>query len=409
MELGHICEMIVDCEHKTAPTQETGNPSIRTPNIGRGHFILDNVNRVSDETYKLWTRRAVPKAGDLIMAREAPVGNVAMIPKGLQPCLGQRTLLIRCDKSKVDPRYLVYLLIGPDVQATIQGMTNGVTVPHLNMEDIRTLPLPDLPPLCTQRKIAAILSAYDDLIENNTRRIKILKEMAQAIYREWFVHFRFPGHEGVKMVETELGLVPEGWEVIDLHDTVAYINRGVSPKYDKLSGQIVINQKCIRDNKLNLEQARRHSTHYGKEKAVKFGDVLINSTGIGTLGRVAQVYQDLEDCTVDSHITIARPNDYVQVDYFGMYLISLQSYFDRMGTGATGQTELSRQAISDARFLLPPMPIQTDYGLIVSPMRKASINFQERNAVLSRTRDLLLPKLVSGELDVSEMEVAVNE
>ena len=128
MELHAICELIVDCEHKTAPTQEVGYPSIRTPNIGRGYFTLDGVNRVSEETYRLWTRRAVPQSGDLIMAREAPVGNVAMIPQGLQPCLGQRTLLIRPDRSKVEPAFLSYFLNGPDVQCLIHAKTNGSTV-----------------------------------------------------------------------------------------------------------------------------------------------------------------------------------------------------------------------------------------------------------------------------------------
>ena len=140
MELRDLCELIVDCEHKTAPTLEIGYPSIRTPNVGRGYFILDGVNNVSEEIYRLWTRRAAPVAGDLIMAREAPVGNVAIIPPGLQPCLGQRTLLIRPDRKKVDPAYLTYLLLGEEVQGTIHGLTNGVTVPHLNMEDVRTLP-----------------------------------------------------------------------------------------------------------------------------------------------------------------------------------------------------------------------------------------------------------------------------
>ena len=121
MQLLDICELIVDCEHKTAPTQERGYPSIRTPNIGRGRFILEGVNRVSEETYQLWSRRAVPQPGDLIMAREAPVGNVAMIPPGLQPCLGQRTLLIRPDHSKVDPSFLNYLLNGPHIQGSIHA------------------------------------------------------------------------------------------------------------------------------------------------------------------------------------------------------------------------------------------------------------------------------------------------
>ena len=107
-----VCEHIVDCEHKTAPTQETGYPSIRTPNIGRGRLILDGANRVSEETYRTWSRRAIPKAEDLILAREAPIGNVAIIPKNLKVCLGQRTVLIRPDKNKVVPMFLVYLMLG---------------------------------------------------------------------------------------------------------------------------------------------------------------------------------------------------------------------------------------------------------------------------------------------------------
>ena len=105
--LNDVCELVIDCEHKTAPIQETGYPSIRTPNIGKGRLILENVNRVSDEIYKKWTKRAVPQAEDLVLAREAPVGNIAIIPKNLKVCLGQRTVLIRADKRKVNPHYLV--------------------------------------------------------------------------------------------------------------------------------------------------------------------------------------------------------------------------------------------------------------------------------------------------------------
>lgn len=130
MRLLDVCELIEDCEHKTAPKQETGYPSIRTPNIGPGYFILDNVNRVSEETYRLWTKRVIPKPGDLIMAREAPVGNVAMIPTGLQLCLGQRTLLIRPDRSKVEPAFLNFFLNGPHIQGMIHAKTNGATVAH---------------------------------------------------------------------------------------------------------------------------------------------------------------------------------------------------------------------------------------------------------------------------------------
>ena len=140
-----MCELIVDCEHKTAPTQDIGYPSIRTPNIGKGRLILDGVNRVSDATYRAWTQREVPKPGDLILAREAPIGNVAIIPPGLEVCLGQRTVLIRANRTKLNPQYLTYLMLGDEIQGKILSISNGATVHHLNMKDIRELEMPPIP------------------------------------------------------------------------------------------------------------------------------------------------------------------------------------------------------------------------------------------------------------------------
>jgi len=130
------------CEHKTAPVQAQGHACIRTPDIGRGRLILDGVNRVSDETYREWAQRKEPTAGDLILAREAPIGNVAIVSNGLKVCLGQRTVLIRADRAKVLLEYLVYLMLGDQIQGRIQSQSNGATVHHLNMKDIRGLALP---------------------------------------------------------------------------------------------------------------------------------------------------------------------------------------------------------------------------------------------------------------------------
>ena len=133
-QLKDVCSLIIDCEHKTAPIQEIGYPSIRTPNIGKGRLILEGVNRVSEEIYQAWTKRAIPEADDLILAREAPIGNVAIIPKNLKVCLGQRTVLIRPDKNKVNSQYLCYLLLGDEVQGKIKSVSNGATVHHLGCD-----------------------------------------------------------------------------------------------------------------------------------------------------------------------------------------------------------------------------------------------------------------------------------
>ena len=166
MKLLDACELIVDCPHSTAKDEGSGYPLIRTPNIGRGRLKLDGVHRVSYETYCSRNVRTVPQVGDLILAREAPVGNVAIIKEGQHVCLGQRTVLIRPDKSIVEPDFLVYYLLSPKMQHLLLSSANGATVSHLNMADIRKLEI-DLPDLDIQKRIGSILSSIEDKIANN--------------------------------------------------------------------------------------------------------------------------------------------------------------------------------------------------------------------------------------------------
>lgn len=220
--LSDVCEFIVDCLHSTAPTQPQGYPLIRTPNIGKGRLVLDDVYYVSDETYRIWTQRAVPQPNDLILAREAPAGNVAIVKDGQQVCLGQRTVHLRPDPQIADPDFLCYLLLSPEHQALLLSAETGATAKHVNMKDIRKLPLLYLPEMTVQKRIASILSAYDDLIENNRRRIELLEQAARLLYKEWFVHFRFPGHEHVKIFDG----IPERWERKQFKDVCETVGGG---------------------------------------------------------------------------------------------------------------------------------------------------------------------------------------
>jgi type I restriction enzyme, S subunit len=174
--LDEVCDLIVDCEHKTAPVQELGYPSIRTPNIGKGRLLLENVNRVSEEIYKLWTKRAIPQSSDLVLAREAPVGNVAIIPDDLKICLGQRVALIRPNKSKIKPYYLLFLLLSSGIQDRLLGLSNGATVHHLNMKDIRNLKLPVIHSLEIQDEFDSIVSKQYELIATLTEQNQNLEQ-----------------------------------------------------------------------------------------------------------------------------------------------------------------------------------------------------------------------------------------
>jgi len=178
--LDSLCELIVDCEHKTAPTQETGYPSIRTPNIGKGELILQNVNRVSYETYIQWTRRAIPKAGDLILAREAPAGNIAVIPENIEVCLGQRTVLLRPKKDRLISKYLAYLILSKEVQEILLSHSTGATVQHINMKDIRAFKIYNLSDLKEQISVVQKL----DALKSETKKLEVLYQKKIADLEE---------------------------------------------------------------------------------------------------------------------------------------------------------------------------------------------------------------------------------
>ncbi|HEY8688656.1 MAG TPA: restriction endonuclease subunit S [Chitinophagaceae bacterium] len=188
--LDSLCELIVDCEHKTAPTQETGYPSIRTPNIGKGVLILEGVNRVSEKTYNEWTRRAIPQADDLILAREAPAGNIAVIPENVKVCLGQRTVLIRPKKNKLISKFLAHLILSKDVQEQLLSHSTGATVEHINMKDIRAFKIYNLSPLTEQQTIVqnleALLTETQKLEAIYQQKINDIEELKKSVLQKAF-------------------------------------------------------------------------------------------------------------------------------------------------------------------------------------------------------------------------------
>ena len=374
---------------------------IRGGDIRDGRIAVDELRTITRSVSDQY-KRTLLRGGELLVSLVGNPGAVAMVPDGLTGANIARQAGLIALNDDVDHKYVEWFLRSPDGQAAMGVYVKGAVQQVINLSVLKQVSV-RLPPLPTQRRIASILSAYDDLIENNTRRIAILEEMARRLYDEWFVQFRFPGHEGVPMVDSEIGKVPQGWEVVRLEDVAAFIGRGISPKYDDEADCRVINQKCILYQRLNMDLSRRQSKNVRVNKVVRFGDVLINSTGVGTLGRVAQVYEPLENTTVDSHVTIARAEEAIDLDYFGQQLLSLQPHFEGQGVGATGQTELSRGRVAETSFIQPPCDLQEQFGDIVRPMKSLCTRLAAKNTNLRTQRDLLLPKLISGEIDVSEV------
>ena len=199
--INDVCLYAVDCPNRTAPVVDYETPfkMLRTTNVRGGFVDTRDLRCVTQETYERWTRRLVPKVGDVILTREAPLGDVGRLTSDEQVFLGQRLFHYRADPKRLDPRFLAYVLQSGEVQGWIRGVGFGATVEHAKVADFLKIPIP-LPPLTTQYRIGSILSAYDDLIENNRRRIVLLEEAARQLYKEWFVRLRFPGHEHTKII-----------------------------------------------------------------------------------------------------------------------------------------------------------------------------------------------------------------
>lgn len=225
VNLEELCTGIIDCPHSTPKWQDKGIPVIRNYNLKDGKIDCTNLSFVSEEDYKERVKRAIPEESDIIISREAPMGVVGIVPKEFQCCLGQRLVLLKIDKSKCIPKYLLYTLMSEYVQVQIRRINQtGSIVSNLNISSLKKLKIP-LHNFEEQRKIANILSAIDDKIQINNQINQELEAMAKTLYDYWFVQFDFPDQNGKpykssggKMVyNPELKReIPEGWGVARL-------------------------------------------------------------------------------------------------------------------------------------------------------------------------------------------------
>lgn len=212
--------------------------------------------------------------------------------------------------------------------------------------------------------------------------------------------------------ESELGWVPKGWKCLMLGDFCNELRRGISPKYTEEGGVPVINQKCIRNHEVNYDLARRNDPALRKidGREILIGDVLINSTGVGTLGRMAQVSYIDEKSVVDSHVTIARVDtEKCPIFTFGQLMLSIEGRVERLGEGSTGQTELSRKVLSEQLVVFPPFEISSQIEETFKSIADKKVSNSKQAQILERLRDTLLPKLISGELRLDEVESTIAE
>jgi type I restriction enzyme, S subunit len=383
--LDEIAE-IVDCEHKTAPTVDSSiYRSIRTTDITNGIIDYNNANCVDYETYLEWTKRAIPEAHDIILAREAPVGEVGWIREGKQVCLGQRTVLIKVKSDNVSKRFLLYYLINPETKYELQVQSVGSVVSHLNMKNIRAFYV-SLPPIHEQEAIASVLSSLDDKIDLLHRQNKTLEAMAEALFRQWFVE--------------EAG---EDWEKKSLYDCINLIGGG-TPKtsVDEYwngdicwisAKDITPNHKgviCSTEKKITTEGLNSSSTRM----LPRFSTII---SARGTVGKYALLLDDMA-FSQSNYGIIPK----YKKCYFFTYMLVANVVDDLVGAAYGSVFDTITTKTFQEQYVTVPLEKEIiDFEKEISPLFLKVLNNSKQIRTLEKLRDTLLPKLMSGEVRVA--------
>lgn len=331
------------------------------------------------------------KSGDVLVSNIRPYFKKIWQARYDGGC--SNDVLVFVPKSNTDSNFLYYVLADDDFFTYSMATSKGTKMPRGDKTSIMQYAVP-MVDFYTQKKIASVLKSLDEKIELNNAINENLEQQAQVLFKSWFVEYAPFG-----------GVKPKEWVNTNLDNLTSIISRGIAPKYSDGSDQTVINQKCIRNHMIDLSLARAHTPKAINEKWLRFGDLLINSTGAGTLGRTAQVWFQPQNLTVDSHVTIVRPIRENLIFYIGLWGILHEREIESLHTGSTGQTELPRERVKALELLLPDNETLDSFNTLIAPIADAIVSNQEESNRLAALRDVLLPKLMSGELDVSGIDL----
>jgi type I restriction enzyme S subunit len=396
--IGDLCSKVIDYRGKTPPKVSNGIKLITSRVIKNGRITIDADHEfIPSELYDSVMRRGIPELGDVLITTEAPLGEIAMIISTERIAIAQRVILLRANKEIVLPKFLYLSLKAPIGQGRIHAKATGTTVLGIKNPELKNVALP-IPPLPIQQKIATILSAYDDLIENNLKQIKLLEEMAQITYEEWFVRFKFPNYENTPVDEVT-GL-PFGWERKTCFDVMNVLSGG-TPKTDEESywnGKIpFFTPKDASSFSYTLE-TEKHMTDKGlkqcNSKLYPKNTVFITARGtVGKLNLARHPMAMNQSC----YALVAK--DGLTQYFLFLSLNSTIGNFKSVASGGVFDT-IVVDTFRYMPFVLPPKSLIDKFEEKISPLYSQVVNSIEQNQLLKEARDILLPRLMTGKIAV---------
>jgi type I restriction enzyme S subunit len=419
-----VCELIVDCVNKTAPVVEELTPykMLRTTNVKGGRIDREECRRVSKETFFKWTRRADVRRGDVILTREAPLGEVGYVDFDDTVFLGQRLMQYRANPALLEPRFLLYSFLSNDLQNQFGAHEgSGSTVSHIRVGDCSKFQL-SLPPLAEQKAIAEVLGGLDDKIELNRRMNAKLEEMARALFQSWFVDFdpvraKRDGREPVGLDSntaalfpqyldnSTLGIIPKGWQVNRISEVVEEVFDGphATPPHVE-EGPIFLGIKNLTGSALALSDTRYISEsdwpRWTKRVTPKPLDIVFSYEA--TLGFFALIPPGLR-CCLGRRLALIRPRAEDGHSHFWFHQFigpDFQRYLIQHSVQGATVDRIPLIQFPNYFVLNPPSALKEAFECRVAPLWAKIHTNAKQSRTLATLRDTLLPKLLCGELSV---------
>lgn len=373
-----ICTGIYDGPHATPPLSDTGAIFLGISNFNNGRLDFSDIRYISEDDLPKWTKRVIPQKNDIVFSYEATLNLYAIIPEGFRGCLGRRMALLRVDETKADYKFLYYYFYSDAWRATVnENIVLGATVDRIPLIKFPDFPV-ELPPLETQHRIADILSAYDDLIENNQKQIKLLEEAAQRLYKEWFVDLRFPGYENTKIVDG----VPEGWIKEEIGKIIKKVHR---------TKQIVASEYRDEGSIPIVDQSRAFVAGYTNdlEARVDFGIPIIV---FGDHTRIVKLIQ----------FPFAKGADGTQLIISDCLEMPQRLLYCSIMNVDLSNYHYARhfKYLKEEKIMIPTVKVANEFENNVTGIFSKIQNCRDEIIRCQKTRNLLLPKLMSGEVEV---------
>jgi type I restriction enzyme S subunit len=379
--VGEVAKVQSGFAFKSRDWQESGVPVVKIQNVRGGRVDLTGCSFVSEDVAAAASRCRLQR-GDVLVTMSGEIGSIGVVRTDSHIVLNQRVGRLELLKDEAaELRYLAYALQDPKLKATMEAIAYGAAQPNISPSLIASLPI-WLPAKSSQRCIAGILETFDDLIENNRRRVEVLEEMARAIYREWFVKFRYPGHSDVPMTDSALGPIPERWMAGTIGD-VLELKYGKALKADaRRGGGVAV-----------VSSAGVVGWH---DEMLVDGPAIV----VGRKGNVGSVHW------VDGPCWPIDTAYYVSTD-LPLRFVAEQLRRSEFTNSHAAVPGLSREAAYARPFLVPPSDLLASYQTLADSFgtQAATLSWQSEN--LRALRDLLLPKLVTGQIDVSTLDLDV--